>query len=124
MSAPGKGNTNFLWWQIVACRWVSRNRGRLIDWAKSVLLQTPGVDLGPEHATSDGWASSFGSLQVDADKASSECLCCCSFQTLSVLNPMKTPDAAIMQDTDLAGPLVFCLMFGGSLLLVSALQAR
>ena len=38
---------------------------------------------------------------------------------MAVLNPMKLPDASIMQDTDLAGPLVFCLMFGGSLLLVS-----
>jgi len=41
-------------------------------------------------------------------------------QTLSVLHPMKQPDASIMQDTDLAGPLVFCLAFGGCLLLVSA----
>ena len=38
---------------------------------------------------------------------------------MAVLNPMKLPDATIMQDTDLAGPLVFCLMFGASLLLVS-----
>jgi len=42
-------------------------------------------------------------------------------QTLSVLHPLKHPDAAIMQDTDLAGPLVFCLAFGGCLLLVSSL---
>ena len=40
-------------------------------------------------------------------------------KTLSVLHPLKQPDAAIMQDTDLAGPLVFCLAFGGCLLLVS-----
>jgi len=38
-------------------------------------------------------------------------------KTLGVLNPMQTPDVSIMQDTDLAGPLVFCLAFGGSLLL-------
>jgi len=38
-------------------------------------------------------------------------------KTLSVLNPLKHPDASIMQDTDLAGPLVFCLAFGGTLLL-------
>lgn len=38
-------------------------------------------------------------------------------KTLGVLNPMQTPDITIMQDTDLAGPLVFCLAFGGSLLL-------
>lgn len=38
-------------------------------------------------------------------------------KTLGVLNPMQTPDVSVMQDTDLAGPLVFCLAFGGSLLL-------
>jgi len=49
------------------------------------------------------------------------CQWCCVFvKTLSVLHPLKQPDAAIMQDTDLAGPLVFCLAFGGCLLLVSA----
>ena len=43
----------------------------------------------------------------------------CLFQTLAVLNPLKQTDHSIMQDTDLAGPLVFCLAFGGSLMLVS-----
>jgi len=38
-------------------------------------------------------------------------------KTMAVLNPMKTTDVGIMQDTDLAGPLVFCLAFGGFLLL-------
>jgi len=41
-------------------------------------------------------------------------------KTLSVLHPLKQTDSTIMQDTDLAGPLVFCLAFGGCLLLVSA----
>jgi hypothetical protein len=41
------------------------------------------------------------------------------FQTLTVLNPFHTPEVAALQDTDLAGPLVFCLAFGGFLLLVS-----
>ena len=40
------------------------------------------------------------------------------FQTLAVLNPLQPADATIMQDTDLAGPLVFCLGFGGALMLV------
>ena len=44
----------------------------------------------------------------------------CLLQTLAVLNPFRTTDASILQDTDLAGPLVFCLAFGGFLLLVSA----
>lgn len=38
-------------------------------------------------------------------------------KTLAVLNPLKHANTEIMQDTDLAGPLVFCLAFGGSLLL-------
>lgn len=44
-------------------------------------------------------------------------------QTLAVLNPLRETDAAILQDTDLAGPLVFVLAFGGSLLLVNYFQA-
>lgn len=38
-------------------------------------------------------------------------------KTKSVLNPFKDTDSHIMDDTDLAGPLVFCLAFGGLLLL-------
>ena len=41
------------------------------------------------------------------------------YQALSVLNPFQKTDAAIMNDTDLAGPLLFCLLFGTILLLVS-----
>jgi hypothetical protein len=40
-------------------------------------------------------------------------------QTLAVLNPFRTTDASILQDSDLAGPLVFCLALGAFLLLVS-----
>jgi hypothetical protein len=38
-------------------------------------------------------------------------------KTKSVLNPFKETDSHIMDDTDLAGPLVFCLAFGALLLL-------
>ncbi|EDO41708.1 predicted protein [Nematostella vectensis] len=38
-------------------------------------------------------------------------------KTLSVLNPLQHTESNIMDDTDLAGPLVFCLAFGGFLLL-------
>lgn len=38
-------------------------------------------------------------------------------KTLAVLNPLRQTDATILQETDLAGPLVFCLAFGGLLLL-------
>lgn len=43
-------------------------------------------------------------------------------KTLNVLNPRRTTDPAILQDTDLAGPLVFCLAFGSFLLLTGKLQ--
>ncbi|XP_052283499.1 protein YIPF5-like isoform X2 [Dreissena polymorpha] len=43
-------------------------------------------------------------------------------KTLAVLNPMKQTGHDIMQDTDLAGPLVFCLAFGGSLMLAGKLS--
>ncbi|ELT91035.1 hypothetical protein CAPTEDRAFT_168758 [Capitella teleta] len=43
-------------------------------------------------------------------------------KTLAVLNPIATPDSAIHSDTDLAGPLVFGLLFGASLLLAGKVQ--
>ncbi|KAJ3300844.1 hypothetical protein HK104_000038 [Borealophlyctis nickersoniae] len=36
---------------------------------------------------------------------------------ITVLNPLRPVDKHIMDDTDLAGPLLFCLAFGGFLLL-------
>ncbi|XP_015926093.1 protein YIPF5 [Parasteatoda tepidariorum] len=38
-------------------------------------------------------------------------------KTVAVLNPFKEPNAQILQETDLTGPLVFCLCFGAFLLL-------
>ena len=38
-------------------------------------------------------------------------------KTLAVLNPFRNTDAEILQDADLAGPLVFCFLFGSFLLL-------
>lgn len=43
-------------------------------------------------------------------------------KTMAVLNPLKLAEHSIMQDTDLAGPLVFCLAFGVSLLLSGKLS--
>ncbi|KAJ3100931.1 pre-mRNA-splicing factor cwc22 [Phlyctochytrium planicorne] len=37
-------------------------------------------------------------------------------KALAVLNPLKPLDKNIMDDTDLAGPLIFCFLFGGFLL--------
>ncbi|KAK3768640.1 hypothetical protein RRG08_065934 [Elysia crispata] len=45
-----------------------------------------------------------------------------ALETMAVLNPLKSADHTIMQDTDLAGPLVFCMAFGGSLLLSGKLH--
>jgi hypothetical protein len=39
------------------------------------------------------------------------------YKTIAVLNPVRTIDKHIMDDTDLVGPLLFCLLFGVSLLL-------
>ncbi|XP_073989162.1 yip1 domain-containing 1 [Rhodnius prolixus] len=36
---------------------------------------------------------------------------------MGVLNPFRRTEMSILQDTDLAGPLVFCLAFGALLLL-------
>ncbi|XP_070612832.1 protein YIPF7 [Erythrolamprus reginae] len=38
-------------------------------------------------------------------------------KTLTVLNPMKPAEVSIMNETDLAGPLVFCLALGSTWLL-------
>uniref|UniRef100_A0A8C8E988 Yip1 domain family member 7 n=1 Tax=Otus sunia TaxID=257818 RepID=A0A8C8E988_9STRI len=38
-------------------------------------------------------------------------------KTLTVLNPMKPADGSIMNETDLTGPMVFCLALGATLLL-------
>eukprot|EP01113_Clastostelium_recurvatum_P019117 TRINITY_DN2254_c0_g1_i1.p1 TRINITY_DN2254_c0_g1~~TRINITY_DN2254_c0_g1_i1.p1 ORF type:complete len:259 (-),score=56.92 TRINITY_DN2254_c0_g1_i1:49-768(-) len=43
-------------------------------------------------------------------------------KSMSVLNPMNRIDAHIMDDTDLAGPLFFCLLLGGFLLLTGKVQ--
>lgn len=43
-------------------------------------------------------------------------------KTKSVLNPFTTPDLSILDDVDLAGPLVFCLAFASSLLLLGKIH--
>lgn len=45
-------------------------------------------------------------------------------KTLQVLNPLKRADSHIMDDTDMAGPLIFCLLFGFLLLLVRVFTIR
>lgn len=43
-------------------------------------------------------------------------------KTLAVLNPLRETDPAAIADCDLAGPLVFALAFGGSLMLAGKVQ--
>lgn len=43
-------------------------------------------------------------------------------KTKAVLNPFTTPDLSILDDVDLAGPLVFCLAFAFSLLLLGKIH--
>lgn len=43
-------------------------------------------------------------------------------KTLTVLHPLKVADGSIMNETDLAGPMVFCLAFGATLLLSGKIQ--
>ncbi|KAL4631237.1 protein YIPF5-like [Arapaima gigas] len=43
-------------------------------------------------------------------------------KTLTVLHPMKAADGSIMNETDMAGPMVFCLAFGATLLLAGKIQ--
>jgi len=43
-------------------------------------------------------------------------------KTLTVLNPMRSTDAAAAGDSDLAGPLCFCLAFGSFLMLSGKLH--
>lgn len=45
-------------------------------------------------------------------------------KTLTVLNPMARIDNHIMDDADLAGPFLFCGLFGTFLLLVSLLNPQ
>ena len=40
-------------------------------------------------------------------------------KSLTVLNPLRRVDARIMDDADLAGPLLFCFFFATFLLFVS-----
>lgn len=43
-------------------------------------------------------------------------------KTKCVLNPVAKPDSSIIHDEDLAGPLVFCIAYGFTLLLMGKIQ--
>ncbi|XP_078004451.1 protein YIPF7 isoform X2 [Phascolarctos cinereus] len=43
-------------------------------------------------------------------------------KTLTVLNPLKPADGSIMNETDLTGPMLFCIALGATLLLAGKVQ--
>ncbi|KAM6221962.1 protein YIPF7 [Rhynchocyon petersi] len=43
-------------------------------------------------------------------------------KTLTVLNPLKPADGSIMNETDLTGPILFCLALGATLLMAGKVQ--
>ncbi|XP_074085618.1 protein YIPF7 isoform X2 [Macrotis lagotis] len=43
-------------------------------------------------------------------------------KTLTVLNPLKPADGSIMNETDLTGPILFCIALGANLLLAGKVQ--
>ncbi|XP_066088956.1 protein YIPF7 isoform X1 [Saccopteryx bilineata] len=43
-------------------------------------------------------------------------------KTLTVLNPLKPADGSIMNETDLAGPILFCVALGATFLLAGKVQ--
>ena len=91
---------------------------------------------GEEYSASGGYGSSFEDeppllqeLGIDFELIKQKVrarqkgrmfvnTCVFLVQTLSVLNPFQQSDVRLSSDTDLAGPLLFCLLFGVVLLLV------
>ena len=68
------------------------------------LLEEVGVNWGHIKSKVNG---QFWALEYNADER----------QTLTVLNPFARIDQHIMDDSDLFGPIIFCLLFGTFLLL-------
>lgn len=71
-----------------------------------------------------GWLAAFGTEGYEGEPPLLEELGVnfhhIQTKTLTVLNPMARIEPHIMDDSDLAGPLLFCGLFGTFLLLVSA----
>jgi hypothetical protein len=68
-----------------------------------------------------GWIKAFGTGGYDGEPPLLEELGInfthIKMKTLTVLNPLAKVDQHIMDDSDLAGPILFCLLFGTFLLL-------
>ncbi|KAI5819622.1 hypothetical protein BZA77DRAFT_259541 [Pyronema omphalodes] len=68
-----------------------------------------------------GWLAAFGTAGYDDEPPLLEELGVnfthIKGKTLAVLNPLRTVDQHMMDDSDVAGPIIFCVLFGTFLLL-------
>ncbi|KAI9799641.1 MAG: hypothetical protein M1833_003956 [Piccolia ochrophora] len=82
----------------------------------------PGVSgrMGDQGGLRTGWLAAFGTEGYDGEPALLEELGVnfghIKVKTLTVLNPLARVDQHIMDDSDLAGPILFFLLFGFFLL--------
>ncbi|KAI9804830.1 MAG: hypothetical protein M1825_001198 [Sarcosagium campestre] len=83
----------------------------------------PGVSgrMGEQGGLRAGWLAAFGSEGYDGEPPLLEELGVnfghIKVKTLTVLNPLARVDQHIMDDSDLAGPIIFFLLFGTFLLI-------
>ncbi|KAI9833194.1 MAG: hypothetical protein M1819_003817 [Sarea resinae] len=83
---------------------------------------TPGVSgrMGDQGGLRTGWLAAFGTEGYDGEPPLLEELGVnfdhIKLKTLTVLNPLARVDQHIMDDSDLAGPVLFFLLFGTFLL--------
>ncbi|CAZ82483.1 unnamed protein product [Tuber melanosporum] len=84
----------------------------------------PGGAVGSgsrEHGLTKGWLAAFGTSGYDDEPPLLEELGVnfghIKMKTLMVLNPMASVDQHMMDDSDVAGPILFYLLFGAFLLL-------
>eukprot|EP00123_Amoebidium_parasiticum_P005741 comp16866_c0_seq1/m.15347 comp16866_c0_seq1/g.15347 ORF comp16866_c0_seq1/g.15347 comp16866_c0_seq1/m.15347 type:complete len:243 (-) comp16866_c0_seq1:51-779(-) len=68
----------------------------------------------PEYTTYDDEPPLLEELEINFDQI--------KHKALLALNPMIPGEANLMDDTDLAGPLLFCLAYGGFLLLTGKIH--
>lgn len=84
--------------------------------------------MGEQGGLRTGWLAAFGTEGYEGEPPLLEELGVnfghIKTKTLTVLNPLARIDQHIMDDSDLAGPILFFLLFGTFLLLVSDCPIR
>ncbi|OLL22842.1 Protein transport protein yip1 [Neolecta irregularis DAH-3] len=87
---------------------------------------SPGPAYGYQAELASGWMSALGTGGYPDEPPLLEELGVnfshIQGKTLTVLNPLARVDQNIMDDSDLAGPILFCLLFGTFLLLSGKVQ--